>query len=228
MPRCAQLVELREPARALGLDEAAPAVASVRPRPWRSRAHRPRSICGVNGADALRGCRAGGASRPSTPIIAQAKRDRARLDAAALGPGQPDRARRSPASSAPGSSSRPARRAAQYAGPAVIISLPARRHRGRGDRALLRRAGGDDPGRRLAPTPTPTRPSARSSPGSSAGTCCSSTCSRPRPWRSAGPATSTHARQSIGIHAAALARRTRRSGDDPGVVNLPAIVDRRC
>ncbi len=63
----------------------------------------------------------------------------------------------------------------------------------------------------------------RSWPGSSAGTCCSSTCSRRRPSRSAGRATSSASSTRSAIHVPHdLANPP--FGDDAGIVNLPAIV----
>ena len=97
-------------------------------------------------------------------------------------------------------------------------------HRGgpRGD--LLRRDGLVAFRYRAAPTPTPTRPSARSSRWAWPPACCWSTAYRPRRSRSAGAATSTKRSTTSSGSSCRTAILAAPWDADPGIVNLPAVV----
>ena len=120
--------------------------------------------------------------RPARPARARSSARSAR--------GRSSRSASAP-SSAPASSSAPRPPSPSAPGPSVDARVHRRRRRLRVRRPLLRRVRVDDSRSPAAPTPTPTRRWASSSPGSSAGTWCSSTRSARRPSRSRGASTST-------------------------------------
>ena len=122
------------------------------------------------------------------------------------------------------------RRRAQRRRPGADALVRRRRRHLRLRRAVLRRVRLDGARRRLAPTPTPTRRSASSSPGSSAGTSSSSTRSARRPWRTAGRATSRACCAKFGVQLpAALARSADRSTTPrPGDFVATGGRDRTC